>query len=40
VDGGEVGVRRGEEVECYLRGEDGGGEGREEEGGEEGLECA
>lgn len=40
VNGGEVGVGRGEEVECYLWGENGGGEGREEEGGEERLECA
>lgn len=38
MDGGEVRVGRGEEVEGYLRGEDGGGEGCEEQGGEEGLE--
>lgn len=36
----EVGVRRGEEVEGYVRGEDFGGEGGGEEGGEAGLEDA
>ena len=37
-DGGEVWVRGGEEVECYVRGEDVWGEGGGEEGGEVGLE--
>jgi hypothetical protein len=40
MDSGEMGVRRGEKVERYLRGEDGGWERRKEEGWEEGLESA
>ena len=36
--GREVWVRGGEEVECYVRGEDVWGEGGGEEGGEVGLE--
>lgn len=37
-DSGEVWVRRGEEVEGYVRGEDLWWQGRGEEGGETGLE--
>ncbi len=37
-DGGEVRVGCWEEVEGYVRGEDGGGEGVREEGGEVGEE--
>lgn len=39
-DGGEVRVRRGEEVEGYVRGEDFLWQWGGEEGGEAGLECA